>query len=90
MITAHAALFRVGFSSPAQASFFLVCTGDCMGAGYFPCVIPRPVEANQIEEDKKKRAILLSSVGAETYKVIKSLMMPKKPARNLLRKLQIC
>ena len=44
-------------------------------------------EANEIEEDSKKRAIFLPTVGEEVYKVIKSLAMPKKPAENLLRKL---
>ena len=39
-------------------------------------------EANEIEEDSKKKAILLSSVGAGTYKVIKSLAMPNKPAEK--------
>ena len=37
-------------------------------------------EANETQEGNKKRAILLSSVGAETYRVIKSLAIPKKPA----------
>ena len=31
----------MGFSSPVQASFFLVCMGDSMGTGYHPCVMPR-------------------------------------------------
>ena len=39
-------------------------------------------EANETQEDNKKRAILLSSVGAETYRVIKSSAMPKKPAEK--------
>ena len=33
---------RAGFSSPAQAPFFLICAGDSVGAGYRPCVMPRP------------------------------------------------
>ena len=33
---------RAGFSLPAQASFFLICTGGSMGAGYHPHVIQRP------------------------------------------------
>ena len=33
---------RASFSSPAQASFFLVCVGDSVGAGYCPRVMPRP------------------------------------------------
>ena len=32
---------RAGFSSPAQASFFLICTGDSADAGYHPHVMPR-------------------------------------------------
>ena len=43
-------------------------------------------EANQTEEDSKKRAILLLNVGTETYKVIKSLAMPKKPAGKSFKK----
>ena len=37
---------------------------------------------NEIEEDSKKRAILLSSIVSETYKVIKSLAMPNKPSEK--------
>ena len=43
-------------------------------------------EANEIEEVSIKRAILLSSVGSETYKAIKSLAMPKKPAEKPAKK----
>ena len=32
---------RVGFSSPTQASFFLVYMGDSMGMGFHLCVMPR-------------------------------------------------
>ena len=31
---------RAGFSWPAQASFFLVCAGDSVGAGYHPRIRP--------------------------------------------------
>ena len=34
---------RVGFSLPAQASFFLICAGDSAGSGYRPYVMPRPI-----------------------------------------------
>ena len=44
-------------------------------------------EANEIEEHSKKRALLLSSVGAEMYKVIKSLAMPKKPAEKSFKEI---
>ena len=33
---------RAGFSLPIQASFFLICMGDCTSAGYDPSVMPRP------------------------------------------------
>ena len=39
-------------------------------------------KTNEIEEDSKKRAILLSSVGSEMYKVIKSLAKPNKPSEK--------
>ncbi|XP_043238896.1 uncharacterized protein K02A2.6-like isoform X2 [Amphibalanus amphitrite] len=35
--------------------------------------------ANEIEEDVKKRAILLSNVGARTYGVLRSLLSPVRP-----------
>ena len=31
---------RVGLSSPAQASFILICMGDSAGVGYCPLVRP--------------------------------------------------
>ena len=49
------------------------------------CYIERIIlffEANEIQEESKKKAILLSSVGAETYKVIKSLPIPSKPTEK--------
>ena len=33
---------RAGFSLPAQASFFLICTGDSTDADYHLHIIPRP------------------------------------------------
>ena len=33
---------RAGFSLPAQASFFLICTGDSTDADYRLHIIPRP------------------------------------------------
>ena len=53
---------RVGFSSPAQASIFLVCTGNSVGVGYRPCVIPRPDYWNYKGTDS---IILLAMVGPE-------------------------
>ena len=38
-ISAHAAYIRAGFSSPAQASFFLICADDSVGADYRPRVM---------------------------------------------------
>ena len=35
--------------------------------------------ANDIEDDIKKRAILLSNVGARTYGIVRSLLSPAKP-----------
>ena len=39
---------RVGFSSPAQALFFLICAGDSVAVGYRPHVMPRPGYINLI------------------------------------------
>ena len=33
---------RAGFSSPGQAPFFIICTGDSVGAGYHLRIMPRP------------------------------------------------
>ena len=44
-------------------------------------------EANKIEEDSKKSAILLSSVGAEMYKVIKSFAMQNKPTEKSFKEI---
>ena len=49
------------------------------------CYVERIIlffEANEIQEESKKKAILLSSVGPETYKVIKSLAIPSKPTEK--------
>ena len=35
--------------------------------------------ANGIEEPERKRAILLSSVGSQTYSLIRNLLSPAKP-----------
>ena len=50
-------------------------------------VVHTPVErldlffvANSIDDESKKRAILLSSSGADTYKLFKGLSAPAKPA----------
>ena len=36
--------------------------------------------ANDVDSDAKKRAILLSTCGAKTYQLIRSLVAPRKPA----------
>ena len=36
-------------------------------------------DANKIEEPERKRAILLSSVGSQTYSSIRNLLSPAKP-----------
>ena len=38
--------------------------------------------ANDITDDAKQRAILLSACGASTYQVIRNLTAPKKPAEH--------
>ena len=38
---------RVGFSSPTQAPFFMICMGDSTDAGYHPHHMLRP--ANKID-----------------------------------------
>ncbi|GFN78753.1 low quality protein: uncharacterized protein k02a2.6-like [Plakobranchus ocellatus] len=35
--------------------------------------------ANDITSEEKKKAILLSSVGATTYKLVSNLVLPRKP-----------
>ena len=35
--------------------------------------------ANDIEENEKRRAILLSAVGAKSYQLIRNLVRPNKP-----------
>ena len=54
-----------GFSSPAQASFFFLCTGDSASTGYRPCVMPRPGTTNENFQQSGKqdsfRNILKSS-----------------------------
>ena len=44
-------------------------------------------EANGIEEETKRKVILLSSVGAQTYKLLKSLSVPSKPAHKTFQEL---
>ena len=44
-------------------------------------------QANNIKKDSKKQSILLSSVGAETYKVIKSLEIPNNPAEKSFKEI---
>ena len=36
-------------------------------------------DANKIEEPERKRAIMLSSVGSQTYSLIRNLLSPAKP-----------
>ncbi|XP_039511288.1 uncharacterized protein K02A2.6-like [Pimephales promelas] len=38
--------------------------------------------ANEIEEEEKKRAILLSSVGSRTYSLMRNLLSPNKPGEK--------
>ena len=45
-------------------------------------------KGDEIEEGSQKRAIL-SSVVAEMYKVIKSLVMPKKPAEKSFKEIVV-
>ena len=54
------------------------------------CYVERIIlffEANEIQEESKKKAILLSSVGAETYKVIKNLAIPSKPTEKMFEEI---
>ena len=46
---------RVGFSLPAQASFFLICTGVSAGTGYHPHIMPRTdMKLNNVAESQTK------------------------------------
>ena len=40
--------------------------------------------ANDIKSAEKKKAILLSVVGADTYQLMQSLIAPEKPKKRLL------
>ena len=42
-MSTHTALPEGKFHRASQVSFFLICTGDCTGAGYRLHVMPRPV-----------------------------------------------
>ena len=42
-------------------------------------------EANEITNENKQKAILLSSIGADTYNLLKSLLMPVKPIEKPLQ-----
>ena len=44
-------------------------------------------KASEIEEDSKRIATLLSSVGAQTYRVINSLAMPNKPGEIVFKEI---
>ena len=44
-------------------------------------------DANEITDTKKQKAILLSSVGAKTYKLIKTLLAPVKPGEKTFAEL---
>ena len=46
-------------------------------------------QSKQNREDSKKKAILLSSIGAEAYSVKNSLAMSNKPAKKFLKKFLI-
>ena len=39
---------RAGFSPPAKATFFMICTGDSSGAGYCLSIMPRPVHEEKL------------------------------------------
>ena len=46
--------------------------------------------ANGIKEDRKKVAILLSTVGSQTYELIKDLCSPDKPNSKEFEELVMC
>lgn len=41
------------------------------------------LEPNRIEKETEKKAILLSSVGAQAYKLLKSLSIQSKPSDKM-------
>ena len=43
--------------------------------------------ANEVEDDKKQRAIFLSVCGPKTYALLRDLLPPKKPSENVGRAL---
>ena len=46
-------------------------------------------QANGVEDPERKRALLLSSCGTSTYKLIRNLLVPSKPEVSLTRTLSI-
>ena len=44
-------------------------------------------EANEIEENDKKRSIFLSVVGAKTYKLVRGLIRPATPKDKTYKEL---
>ena len=53
---------NVGFSSPAQASFFLICEGDSADPAYRSGIMPRFAHRNKIWTNvvKKVKKLILS------------------------------
>ncbi len=53
---------------------FTACVEDCLERVKFF------FQANGVEDPERKRALLLSSCGISTYKLIRNLLVPSKPA----------
>ena len=73
----------VGFSSPAQAFFFLVCVGDSVGVGYCPCIMPRP-EVVVKESITKCSLVVKSSDHHDFHLILKSPSIAIKDEQNCL------
>ena len=46
--------------------------------------------ANNIKEDRKKVAVLISTVGSQTYELLKDLCLPDKPNTKSFKNLVTC
>ena len=58
---------KAGFSSPAQASFFFICAGYNVGAGYYTRIMPKPVQLSAVTLNSKSNS-------TEHFNIVKNLL----------------
>ena len=61
---------------------------DCMGWDIYAELVETFFQANDIKDNGKKRAVLLSSIGSRAYSVLRNLTAPAAPIEKDLRDLQ--